>query len=295
MTVWVSRSITAMEVYHGFLRKPFTPVHAFMYERDPTFVRDVTDENDKKVFVFDYEGDEEILAKRNKLRDDIKAHAYVKWRNFSCEYGGKDEDGKLYTSQLQVRLQRPAAKAVPQRRTHANPAVSRVWRFAVLRRRSRPWCWRTCGRPFASSSRSETATSRHSRERQASTHSQLLGRCTLPLFAGMRLASDCIGSWQVCGDFELHLCWTEGHAAAATQATGRGLDGSSFAVGGGWGAGHRKDVSAVCLLPLLPQAQPRRRDSAPHCVCEPSLNRHCGDVAAAWAHAPEHVRLQLGP
>ena len=98
-----------MEVYHGFLRKPFTPVHAFMYERDPTFVRDVTDENDKKVFVFDYEGDEEILAKRNKLRDDIKAHAYVKWRNFSCEYGGKDEDGKLYTSQLQVR--RSVAKA----------------------------------------------------------------------------------------------------------------------------------------------------------------------------------------
>lgn len=94
-----------MEVYHGFLRKPFTPVHAFMYERDPTFVRDITDENDKKVFVFDYEGNDEIMAKRNKLRDDIKAHEYCKWRKFSCDYGGKDEDGKLYTSQLQVSRQ----------------------------------------------------------------------------------------------------------------------------------------------------------------------------------------------
>ena len=95
-------SITAMEVYHGFLRKPFAPVHAFMYERDPAFTDQITDENDKKVFVFDYDDDQRILAKRNKLRDDIKEHRYCLWREFKCEYGGKDEDGKLYTSGLQV-------------------------------------------------------------------------------------------------------------------------------------------------------------------------------------------------
>jgi len=51
--------------------------------------------------VFDYEGNEEVLEKRNKLRRDIKNHQYCRWKEYSCQYGGKDEEGKLTTTHLQ--------------------------------------------------------------------------------------------------------------------------------------------------------------------------------------------------
>ena len=91
-----------MEIYHGFLRKAFTPVHAFVYQRDPSFVEEINNPDEKRIFVFDYEGNEEVLARRNKLRDDMRAHPYCTYRSYSCRYGGKDEEGKPVVTHLQV-------------------------------------------------------------------------------------------------------------------------------------------------------------------------------------------------
>ena len=60
-------AITAMEIYHGFLRKPFTPVHAFMYQRDPSFIATIDNPSERKIFDFDYPGNDEIRARRDKL------------------------------------------------------------------------------------------------------------------------------------------------------------------------------------------------------------------------------------
>jgi hypothetical protein len=60
-------AITAMEIYHGFLRKPFTPVHAFMYQRDPSFIETITDPSERKIFAFDYPDNELIRQRRDKL------------------------------------------------------------------------------------------------------------------------------------------------------------------------------------------------------------------------------------
>jgi hypothetical protein len=60
-------AITAMEIYHGFLRKPFTPVHAFMYRRDPSFISGIASPEERTIFAFDYPGNEEIRARRDKL------------------------------------------------------------------------------------------------------------------------------------------------------------------------------------------------------------------------------------
>jgi hypothetical protein len=60
-------AITAMEIYHGFLRKPYTPVHAFMYRRDPSFMDAITDPSERRIFSFDYPGDDTIRARRDKL------------------------------------------------------------------------------------------------------------------------------------------------------------------------------------------------------------------------------------
>jgi len=45
------------EIQYGFLRKPFTPVHAFCYKRDPTFLAEIpTEAPERKIFSFDYTG-----------------------------------------------------------------------------------------------------------------------------------------------------------------------------------------------------------------------------------------------
>lgn len=93
-------SITAMEIYHGFLRKPFTPVHALLYERDPSFMDDVVDDDELDIFAFDYD-DDEILDKRNKLRDEMRKHPFCKNRSYPCSYGGLDEEGKPVVTDLQ--------------------------------------------------------------------------------------------------------------------------------------------------------------------------------------------------
>lgn len=115
-----------MEIYHGFLRKPFTPVHAFMYERDPEFISTISEPNEKRIFAFDYEGNTSILERRDKLRcaprparparpasclthprprrsADIRAHTYCASRHYTCTYGGLDEEGKPHVSNLEVR------------------------------------------------------------------------------------------------------------------------------------------------------------------------------------------------
>lgn len=45
-------SITAMEVQHAFLRKPYTPVHAFNYVRDPSFTDTHPDDPDVELFKY---------------------------------------------------------------------------------------------------------------------------------------------------------------------------------------------------------------------------------------------------
>jgi len=60
-------SITAMEIFHGFLRKPYTPMHAFLYERDPSFMEDITEEAERRIFAFDSD-DPAVREKRDSLK-----------------------------------------------------------------------------------------------------------------------------------------------------------------------------------------------------------------------------------
>lgn len=93
-------SITAMEIYHGFLRKWYQPVHAIVYNRDPEFIKDISDEKDERgwsdrgVFAWDYPDKPDVLARRNQLRQDCQDHPYCKYRTYAPQYGGKDEEGK---------------------------------------------------------------------------------------------------------------------------------------------------------------------------------------------------------
>ncbi len=50
-------SITALEIVYGMLLKPFTPVHALLYQRNPAFMKDVHDKNEFKIFDFDHHGE----------------------------------------------------------------------------------------------------------------------------------------------------------------------------------------------------------------------------------------------
>jgi hypothetical protein len=171
-------AITAMEIYHGFLRKPYTPVHAFMYKRDPSFIPSIKNPDHRRIFDFDYASQPEIRERRDKLMyvrtvrgrrprwlcgregcgvvpvplplplthtppspppppprgvhhaqstanvfrlhdhgrrcafvwccvrmcsGDIMDHQFCKNREYSCTYGGLDEEGKPHVTNLQVR------------------------------------------------------------------------------------------------------------------------------------------------------------------------------------------------
>ena len=48
-------AITEMEALHGFLRKPFTPVHAVCYARDPKFITTIGNEEERRIFQLDYD------------------------------------------------------------------------------------------------------------------------------------------------------------------------------------------------------------------------------------------------
>jgi len=94
-------SITDLEVQSGFLRKPYTPVHAWMYRRRPDFLVDVCDEDEQRMFQFDYAagGPEERMQRA--LWRDIHDHPFAKTRDYSCVYGGKDEEGKPHVRGLE--------------------------------------------------------------------------------------------------------------------------------------------------------------------------------------------------
>jgi len=96
----VGHSITAMEIYHGFLRKQYTPVHALVYNRDAAFIEDIPDTKNEQgwsrrgVFAWDYPGQEDVHARRDQLRQDCADHPYSKYRTYNTQYGGEDEEGK---------------------------------------------------------------------------------------------------------------------------------------------------------------------------------------------------------
>lgn len=69
-------SITAMEVYHGFLRCPFHPTHAYCYLRNPSFLSQITDPDERNIFVDCFPGSE-AAAKKDKLISEIKNHVYI--------------------------------------------------------------------------------------------------------------------------------------------------------------------------------------------------------------------------
>lgn len=92
---WIKRwprgcSITAMELYHAFLRKPFTPTHAFCYQRDPAFLRNVPPEQ-RGVFEDSQPG---APAKLRRLREELRAHQYCKMHEYPCDYAGEDDLGR---------------------------------------------------------------------------------------------------------------------------------------------------------------------------------------------------------
>jgi hypothetical protein len=143
-----------MEIYHGFLRKPYAPVHAFMYQRDPSFISEIRNPDHRRIFDFDYESQPEIQERRDKLMceqgpcavdrrrgqlcappppcltwtapspppcaartppiltpnrvpccfcsSDIANHQFCLCREYSCTYGGLDEEGKHHVTNLQV-------------------------------------------------------------------------------------------------------------------------------------------------------------------------------------------------
>ena len=93
-------SITAMEIYHGFLRKQYTPVHAMVYNRDKAFIEDIPDTKNEQgwsrrgVFAWDYPGQDDVFERREQLRRDCEDHPYSKYRTYNTQYGGEDEEGK---------------------------------------------------------------------------------------------------------------------------------------------------------------------------------------------------------
>ena len=92
-------SITAMEIFHGFMRKRYMPMHAFLYERDPAFMDEITDENEARIFAFDGDAPH-VLEKRDSLKAAIHEHPYCKSRKYQCRYGGRDQEGKPFVTGL---------------------------------------------------------------------------------------------------------------------------------------------------------------------------------------------------
>lgn len=102
---WVEKaepghSITDMEVQHGVLHKPYTPVHAFMYERKPDFLTTIEDRAQRRIFSFDYPGDRDKLALRDNMRQQLRENRYVRVRQYDCEFGGNDDEGKPVVTNL---------------------------------------------------------------------------------------------------------------------------------------------------------------------------------------------------
>ena len=100
----LGHAITEMELLHGFLRKPYTPVHAVVYARDPSFIKTIENVEERRVFEFDYDETtaigKELMKKRNQVRAAIRSHAYCKFRNYACNYKGKDKFGKIAVTGL---------------------------------------------------------------------------------------------------------------------------------------------------------------------------------------------------
>eukprot|EP00276_Gloeochaete_wittrockiana_P009833 CAMPEP_0184652704 /NCGR_PEP_ID=MMETSP0308-20130426/10405_1 /TAXON_ID=38269 /ORGANISM="Gloeochaete witrockiana, Strain SAG 46.84" /LENGTH=2826 /DNA_ID=CAMNT_0027087733 /DNA_START=120 /DNA_END=8601 /DNA_ORIENTATION=+ len=75
-----TRSITAMEVYHGVLNQPDTPVHAFVYVRDPSFIENL-DPQYLKLFIGEHQ------EKQHKFLEECRRHKYTKVTvNYSCAF-----------------------------------------------------------------------------------------------------------------------------------------------------------------------------------------------------------------
>jgi len=96
-----NHSITAMEIFYGFVRKWSRPVHAFLYKRNPSFMKDITDPDERRVFAFDYADQPEVLARKQELLEAMVDHPYCRTRDYTCRYGGKDSSGKPHVTALQ--------------------------------------------------------------------------------------------------------------------------------------------------------------------------------------------------
>ena len=93
-----------MEMYHGFLNYPHRPINAFVYRRDPSFIRNIKNKNERTVFEFDYPGNEKIKSMRDNLSIRAKKHPYCTFREYKCKYGGKDRYARPYVTGLQKLL-----------------------------------------------------------------------------------------------------------------------------------------------------------------------------------------------
>jgi WD40 repeat protein len=100
-TFEAGHSITDLEVRAGFLRKPFSPVHAWMYHRSTDFMEDLVNERERRVFQFDYEPGTLQADFRTRLWNEIEEHPYTKTRKYACVYGGLDEEGKPHVRGLE--------------------------------------------------------------------------------------------------------------------------------------------------------------------------------------------------
>lgn len=49
---------------------------AFTYFRDPSFISEISDPDERRIFVFDHANDAACLARRDKLREDMQSHQY---------------------------------------------------------------------------------------------------------------------------------------------------------------------------------------------------------------------------
>ena len=84
-------SITEMEMYHGFLNYPHRPINAFVYRRDPSFIRNIKNKNERTVFEFDYPGNEKIKSMRDNLLIRAKKHPYCTFQSINASMEEKTD------------------------------------------------------------------------------------------------------------------------------------------------------------------------------------------------------------
>ena len=116
-----------VEIQYGFVRNYNRPVHAFLYRRDPAFLAEIPEgAPERKIFSFDYTDVSSrvvmwgpqvdpylstftplniplqpvVLARREKLREDMEQHPYCSTRTYACKYGGLDDEGKPHVTGL---------------------------------------------------------------------------------------------------------------------------------------------------------------------------------------------------